>query len=465
MALPKPHTVNEPAQLFIAEPPHPDYLKLLTCLKIFGAALCIAAVLYGLTRDKNIAVSIMGASFVILTLFHTPFGLLGLFAFLSLENAFVLREDFSYSKLLGILIFVSYLLRLVRIKFIFTAPQKLMILFCLWCWVTMLWSVSPDTSITMLQTFTLYMGICLIALNTLEDKQSLYCVLVGFVIGAAICSYMLMFGNVEQSSYAARELGRVSLTEDGGGPVIMGRVIGFGSIITFLAFLAQSKILKKIAIALLVLFFLALVTKAQARMGLICAFVVPVLAFVLVCGGKNRLKNMFIAGSVLIALYVALNITLSSGLMPGKGSERFKGQGLEASGRLNMWSEGLAIVMKKPVHGAGFSAAHLARASREKGSLHSNYISILADLGLIGAILIGWLLLILYRQNKQITDTRLKFLCMAMWLYACISGLTSVNYTKKDFWYAIMLCMIGFALHQLGVSKKRTLNKAQKSSP
>ena len=91
---------------------HPDFRSLIACLKVFCGALIIAGFVYWLTGDKKVAAGICGAVGVLLTLWHTPFGLFILFVLLALENAILLSSTFTVSKVMGIVILISFVFRL-----------------------------------------------------------------------------------------------------------------------------------------------------------------------------------------------------------------------------------------------------------------------------------------------------------------------------------------------------------------
>ena len=394
-----------------------------------------------------------------------PLGCFVLFAFLSLENAFVFRPDFTYSKLLGIIVFSSYLLHIFGQKFSFAAPQKLILVLCFWSWAGLLWCLNPELTKSTLMTWTLYVGICFIAISIIHDKQSFKVVLSGFVLGAAVAALLLLLGHVEYDTWSAEELGRGGLSEENS-PVILGRALAFGFIVACLVFFERNKWLKRITFALLVLIYLAIVAKSQSRMATIVCVAAPVFAFILTSKGGKRTRNFFIALVISCFAFFAMVLIIKSDLISERGAERFKGQGLVESGRTKMWADGLHIIMKRPLHGYGLNNSPLAREGRAQGgSLHNSYVAMTADLGLIGLSLMIALGVVLYKQIKAGSDPQLKFIGMAMLVFAGMTGLTSVNYTKKDVWYALMVAMVAIAIDRLNTSNNDFQADDQKSLP
>jgi O-antigen ligase len=330
-----------------------------------------------------------------------------------------------------------------HLKVVNPTPQKLIFTLALWSCATLLWSIDLGRTGTALSTFLLYIGFCFIFLNTVRDKKSFFAVLSGFAVGAFITSSMLMAGYAAYETGSAAEMGRATLHEDVS-PVILGRSIAFGFLAACCTFFWPGKLKKIITMGLLMLFFLAIATKTQSRTALAVALGVPVLSLILCSESKNRLKYFFFAllfGG--IALF-AVNQTLKSDLMTKRAKVRFQGQGLEESGRLRFWSLGFQAFLKRPIQGYGISNAPLALERLKGFSTHNNIVAISVELGLVGLVLFTAIFIVLYMQSRLISDVRLKWLGVAMLLFALVCGMTSTNYTKKDFWYALAVAMVAF---------------------
>ena len=445
---------NNPINSDPAEQDHQDFRHLIRCVKIFGVACVIACVFYLLTREKNIAQGILGSVFVLLALYHTPFGLMVLFTFLGLENVMVFRPDFSYSKLIGIIVLVSYLLKVFRYPFVMGVPQRLILFFCLWCWASYFWCVKPDATMPMLQMLTLQIGVFFIMVNVIRDKKSFFVVLGGFAAGAIIISWLLMFGTVAYTTLSGEQMGRAVLAEGHSNPVIIGRAIAIGFIVTCLIFWKSNKILRYCACAVLALMFLALLTRTQSRLALFVAVLAPIFAFIMTADKRYRLKRLISAALIAGVAYFFMGFVLKSGLMTDMARDRFVSQGFKESGRLEMLADGLRLIASRPLHGYGIGNSSYARTGRGKGgSLHNNFVGLVADVGLVGLAPVVLLLIILYMQIYRITDPRLKWLGMAMLFYVVVSGITAVTYIQKDFWYPLQIAALTALLSR---DEKRT---------
>ena len=258
-----------------------------------------------------------------------------------------------------------------------------------------------------------------------------------------------MFSKVTYASYSTAVIGRAILAE-GTNPVILGRSIAFGALTAGCILFKQTKIRKIIAVGLLLLFCLANATKTQSRMALAITLGIPVLSLLLCSESKGRMKNFFLVLLLGSMSFYTVNLILESGLMSKMAMQRFEGQGLEESGRLELWRQGFYAFLKRPIHGCGIDNSPLTMEGRYRGwAVHNNFIGIAVDLGLVGLTLATAIFYVLYKQLRNIADKGLKWLGMAMLLYALLSGMTAVNYTKKDFWYALTIAMVAVNIDRI----------------
>lgn len=437
------YTVNKKETPAPVDPLPPDFLKMIKCFKLFGAVLLLAGLVYWLSRNTVAAGGVVGAAAVVLTLYHLPFGIFVQLALLSLENAATFSENLSVSMVMGLVIFFSFLLRIMILKVVIPLPQKLIFIVTFWICISVWWCVDIEITVKFLRTFLSCVGFSFIFLNSIKDRKTFYLVLSGFVVGPLITSSMLMFGPVTYASFSAEEIGKALLHENSS-PVALGRSIAFGFLIAFGVFWGKKKKLKLVVVPILMLFFLAIATKTQTRMALITAMSVPVFSLILCSERKNRLKYFFSAVVVGILGFLALNMVLKSDLMTEGAKARYGQEGLDRSKetRFAFWAEGLTAFTKRPLHGYGFVNSPFVLQRHKGRSVHNNFVAVVVELGLIGFALLGAIFMALYTKIRKVSDLRLKWLGMAMLLYPLISGLTSVNYSAKDFWYALTVAMI-----------------------
>jgi len=269
-------SISQPAW---QEPVNDDYRRLMHCFWVFGTFCAIAGMIYFFTRDIKVAAGICGAVGVLLTLYHTPFGLFILFSLHAIENAVVLNPYFTVSKAMGIIVLISFIFQMSRNPITITKPLKLMIAFTAWAFLSSIWAILPYYTLLFIVTFILNIGLTIIILSTIKDEKSLFLIVAGFAAGAIVASLMVATGAVAPQDTKTAEIGRVALGEETN-TLVLALALGIGFIASFFAFFQKGKFKKLIAVGAMPLIFLAMV-KTQSRMPTVAALSIPVIAMVL----------------------------------------------------------------------------------------------------------------------------------------------------------------------------------------
>ncbi|MDM8006729.1 MAG: O-antigen ligase family protein [Phycisphaerae bacterium] len=425
------------------EAPTPACKKLIGCLWVSAIASLPAGIMYLFLKDPVIPALLVGTVVVLLTLYHTPFGLFVLFTLFALENAVVLSPQFSLSKAMGIIVAASFLLHAFSERLIVTAPLKLAAVLIAWALASSLWSMMPFYTALVCVTFVLNATLILIVLNSVKDARSLYAVLGGFILGAFLASCMVVaqFQQPLRQSAVIRE----GLHEETN-PLVLAMAIGMGFMATSFTFFRKGTLKKIIAVALLGLLFIAMV-RTQSRMPTVAAISAPVIALILVSKSQHRFKYLMIAIVGGLVAYFAVRMVLSSGLfLSAAEKERVFSQGFEESGRLAFWKMGLQAFLRRPLHGYGANNFEMIPGNPTGRSAHNNVVSLAVDLGLVGLGLAAAIFLALYRQVRSLSDIRLKWLGLTMLLYPLMTGITVTNYIKREFWYSLAIAMAAVAI-------------------
>jgi O-antigen ligase len=151
----------------------------------------------------------------------------------------------------------------------------------------------------------------------------------------------------------------------------------------------------------------ALVWRGAVAMALVAGLVASesrggFVAFVLSClvlpfAARHRRQAVF-----LVFLVAALGITWI-GIDPLR--HHFASRGIQGS-RIAFWADMLPLVKHFPLLGVGFNAFATAYAPYQTiwrrdwiGEAHCEYLQALLDTGIVGASLVGWLLLLLFRRG------------------------------------------------------------------
>lgn len=442
------------SQPLLTEPVSDDYAKLLHCLWLFGGSLVLAGLIYIFLKDVKIAVVVCGVVAVGLTLFHTPFGLFILFSLLAIENAVVLNPNFTISKAMGIVLLLSFLVKMYRTGLTLPTPLKLAIALMCWAICSALWSIAPFYY-TLLNSTTLILniGLAVIILNTIKDQKSLFLVISGFALGGFAAFLITISGHV---TYAGSErIGRVALHDDTS-PVVLALALCIGFLAACFAFFQPGKIKKILATVVMVSLFLTMI-KTQSRMPTFAALSIPVFALILSSRSENRLKYFFIAVIVAVIAVVAVRWAIQSDLLTEEARKRLGEHGFEESGRLQFWKWGLQAFAHRPIHGYGLNNFTWIPTNLANKSAHNNVVAISVDLGLVGFALLAMIFVTLYKQIIRISDSALRWLGFALFLYPLITGITTTTYIKKEFWYVLGIMMTVINIGILQEQKKNEL--------
>lgn len=424
------------------EAPTPAYRKLIGCLWVSAIALLPAGIMYLFLKDPVIPGLLAGAVVLLLTMYHTPFGLFVLFSFFAIENAVVLSPHFTISKAMGIAVAASFLLHAFGERLIVTGPLKLAAVLIVWALASSLWSMLPVYTLAICLTFILNAALIVIVLNSVKDTRSLYVVLCGLALGALVTSCLFIAGYQRSSSQYVIE--RERLHEETN--MLVGALaIGMGFMATCFTFFQRGTFKKIIAVGLLGLLFMAMVI-TQSRMPTFAAISSPVIALILVSKSQHRFKYLTIALIGSAAAYLAIGAVLASDLLTIAERERVFSHGFEDSGRLKFWEMGLHAFVQRPLHGYGANNFWLIPGNPTGRSAHNTVVALAVDLGLIGLGLVVAIFLALYRQVRSLSDIRLKWLGLTMLLYPLMTGITVTNYFKREVWYSLAIASVAVTI-------------------
>jgi len=428
-----------------------DAEKLMKCILVFMASAVFAAIVYLFTGNKLVAVAICGFFVFILSMINTTFALFVLYMMLALDNAVRLHPSFTVSKVMGIVVLISFLTHLYRYKLIFPNSLKYLYLFMVWAFVSLLWSRLPLFGFITWVSIVLNLGMMFILVSVVRDEKTLFLVISGFIFGAFATSMMVVTGSVVQKTGAAAELGRVALSEETNAISLASSIV-VGFLVVVYSFFREGRYKKIGGILVLLLFFVTLV-KTQSRMPLAVAFCVPVVSLI-ICASKGK-RSKYLFGSMLLAItLVSISMIMwYSSMISDKAKDRVFSDTFSTSGRLYMWGRGFDLFMQRPFHGWGLHHFPVeVSGGIGVSSAHNNAIAILVELGIVGMVLSVAIYVGVISQAVRIKKPSLRWLAIAMILYTLLTGFTVTTYIKKHFWYALSIAIT--AVNIAGVGKK-----------
>ncbi len=319
-----------------------------------------------------------------------------LFTALSFLDLLNVSGSFSGTKLIGLMLFVSYLARISTRRvadassFVRDNPGLVVAMVALLSWslLSFTWAQSPSTALGGTGRFALNMLLIPIAYAALRERQHVLWVVVAFTVGA-VFSAVFGFLNPSTSSIAgfgSRATGSV------GDPNAQAAVL-VASIPLLIALLGVYRGSARARIAVLTSLVIVVVglIQTQSRGGFV-SLGVMMLAAVLV-GGRWRKRV-----AVLLVLGAAATFAYYSLVVPPESRQRVSST--DTSGRTTLWTVALRVFDAHPLRGVGTDNFILVEGQyvNEPGAVtafyvvdspkvaHNAYLEVLVDLGIPGLL-------------------------------------------------------------------------------
>lgn len=315
--------------------------------------------------------------------------------------------------------------------------------FVLWNAVSIFWSADPNRTIAHLVTWVQLLGMVFILWDLYTTRTALSLGLQAYVLGAyvaigsAVANYFA--GSVFYTNYQRFSPGDTN-------PDGFGLIVALGIPVAW--YLAgsenttrMSRLLKLVNYAYIPAAFLG-IALSGTRTALIAA--VPGMAFGLASLSRPRPAVRF---AIFLLLTSALFLLLPL-VQPLKSFQRLSTTGTELTegdlnNRTNNWREGLASFAEHPLLGVG---SNMYRSVNSLGKVaHNSFLSVLVEVGLIGFVLFGILLVIAFIQalSQPKWDARFWLTVLAVWT---IGASTLTWEYRKTTWLFLSLLIASAAL-------------------
>jgi O-antigen ligase len=319
---------------------------------------------------------------------------LGLHAFIMLlfvENVFASREGVTAMKLLGIIIFCGWLLSTGvrrRLPLRFDSFTISVLAFLAWSVVTLLYAI--DTGVGASRTFTyLQLGAAsMMFVSVVDDPLKLRGVFRALLLWSLLATCAAIAGYYFGITSVA-----VGFT---GNRNLLATYINVGIVCAFLLYQRTAHSVMRFGLLLSVTILVFGLAVTFSRTGLI---VLGASLLVLWWRVAQQRKFGVLLGSIGALCVIAL-------LLPGEFYQRagsivpvIKGQGDTFGTRVRLWNAGLRMIEDRPLLGVGPGNFVVAVSRYSRGeillaglSAHNAYISVAAEMGLIGLALFGLVL-------------------------------------------------------------------------
>lgn len=270
--------------------------------------------------------------------------------------------------------------------------HALVLLFFLWNFVTLFWSLNTENTIQRMKTYSQVFLLLLLYWDLLQEPENLQAGLQAYVSGCYVLISSTIYNYIHRTAAVVYE-GRYSAVGTNANELSLLLIIAL-PLALHLFFTAgpgkASKLFKMLNLA-----FIPLAIFAIGLSGTRTS-IIAIIPFGLYVIGTQQIS--FLRKAVLsVVLVVSLVFLLP--LLPQSVISRLGtigssiGEG-DLGGRLNLWWEGIDVLAQHPVLGIGSAGA----SSSVGSSVHNTFISIAVDTGFIGLMLFFSILgLVLYR--------------------------------------------------------------------
>ncbi len=323
-------------------------------------------------------------------------------------------------------------------------PFHIMVcLFVLWNALSVFWSADVNRTVTQLVTWAQLLGFVFIVWDLYTTRSALLAGLQAYVLGAyvAIGSAVANFfsGNVYYTNYQRFSAGDTN--PDGFGFIV---VLG----IPVAWYLASSESSSKMShlLKLVNYAYIPAALMGLALSGTRTAMIASIVGMTFGLATLTRLR--LVVRVAILVLLISIIFVLLPVVQPLRSFQRLSTTGAELSGgdlnqRTGLWREGLASFVEHPLLGVG---SNMYRSVNSLGKVaHNSFLSVLVEVGLIGFVLFGIILMIAvvqaWRQPKW--DSRFWLTVLIVW--AIGASTLSWEY-RKTTWLFLSLVIASAAL-------------------
>jgi O-antigen ligase len=425
---------------------------------IVGAACLLAGVLAGVKPAYGLLAAV-GVAFTVVVLMDVTFGFV-MFTGLSFLDVLSGNSSFSATKLIGLILFVSWAARLAihrgedLSRFISQHPAVTASLVAMlgWCALSFAWASSPATALTGATRYALAMMLIPIGFAAMRERKHIVWVLSAFVIGAAVSSlYGFIHPTAATSGFAGRATG---LNGDANAEATV-LAAALPLLIALMAMYRDSARVR-IAGAVGVFILFAGLVDTLSREGLLS--LAGVLVGAVFFGGRWRRQAaaLLMVGVVATAGYFLVIAPLSARQRVTSG---------DTSGRSTIWTIAFRVFDDHPVLGVGTDNFILVEHNylNRTGSIpnayfvvtapkvtHDMFLEALVDLGVPGLLtmlaVLGTLIAAVARAARifeRIGDAPLELISRAV-LLALIAVLVSDVFVSGEYgkymWLLLAAC-------------------------
>jgi len=319
-------------------------------------------------------------------------------------------------------------------------------LFVLWNIVSVLWSWDVDGTIERIKTYAQLLVLVIITWELYDTPVALLAGLQSYILGAFVLIGSTVSNYLAGIETAVYSGGRYAAT--GFNANDMGLILALGIPVAW--HLAVSSVRGTIIRRLkpLNLVYIPLATMAILLSGSRGSMIAAAPAFFYILWSLRRLSPAFRA---LVFVVLVAGLLASFSLVPQSSLQRLATTGSSISdadlgGRVSIWRDSIAVFSRQPLLGVGSGAFRVASVRRTV--THNVFLSILAELGIVGFTLFVALLAISVYEalNQPKLYAGLWLTTLSVWM---LGALVHTWEYRKQTWLFLGLAVVSSALwHQ-----------------
>lgn len=309
---------------------------------------------------------------------------------------------------------------------------------CLLPWVAIFWSSAPIEQAVKFAERTHYWLFAFLAASAMKSERTVQRVMVCFISGTTIIAVILCLyfaGVLPETAYLLNFTVRSYITYS------LFVVVS----ILLLAFFykTSTSLIFKLLTAALMLFLVIMITQLKGRSAYLSLVLLSPWLFVTMFG-RRRIIPILVAVLLTLALLVtSQEVRERLALIPkeislyqsGVSSSYTKSDGTQTPSsvglRMMMWNDALKIIQDHPLLGVGTGGyqreAHRINSEDLSPHPHNSYLYIVANYGIIGIGLYGWLLVITLKRAWRSRTGLSGHSILAFLFVILIGGLTDTQ--------------------------------------
>lgn len=372
----------------------------------------------------------------------------------------VIANVTTVSKLVGMIAVILSTPKIITAVFRKWDPCVYWILsLIVWAGIGITWARYPLLALLPWQTMILlWAGLPLLFCAHIKTRVAIEGVLLVFIAGCLISSVGILSSRDIRATLWGQERAKVTSfvgakVEESEDMNIVGRYLSVAVIISVYMIIVSKSMVKRLPFLGGIIILTAAIILLKGR-AIYLALPGAILAGIIMLRGAGIGKRFIIVFAVVIVGLVVGFIVIKAGFLGTAIQQRFESifeQNVRAGGRIYYWREHIRAFFDSYFRGRGLGMVRWTSTSRKVA--HNDWFSIMGDLGLIGLIAFFGFHLTLFIRMQRMTDIWPKFLCLMIWSFMIMAGMTESDYLNKHYALSISMILLNIRYAELQVSK------------